>query len=121
MVTHQAIERLLRTGSSDPYQRTKSDVEQLRTGLLAEVLNRASSRVRAPVPDLDLVAFTRQKVSPMVRGLFPRAEQPAVLQSLADQLGNRPDLVFEEVAEIVREASQARNGWKVILAHCSDR
>lgn len=256
MVTDQAIERYLRAGESDPYLRTKSYVEQLRTALLTEVQNRAGGRTHPPVPDLDLVAFTRQKVAPMVRGLFPRAEQPAVIQSLersvvlvtaenienlitsqtwdrsawsianlylhslgadllselapsvlglseeqtcyvsalyfeqndpfadyivheaahvfhnckretlglratrtrewllpiafrkreafalsceaysrileraatpaqrqslAGQLGSRPDDVFEEVAEIVREASQARNGWKVILAHCSER
>jgi len=34
------------------------------------------------VPETDTVALTRAKVEPMVRGLFPRAEQEAVLATL---------------------------------------
>jgi hypothetical protein len=36
----------------------------------------------APLPETDTVALTRAKVEPMVRGLFPRAEQEAVLAML---------------------------------------
>lgn len=35
-----------------------------------------------PVPDGIGIGFTRSKVEPMVRGLFPRAEQDAVLATL---------------------------------------
>jgi hypothetical protein len=55
--------------------------------LLAALI--AEIRRRAPEPasstalgDLDVIAYTRAKISPMVRGLFPRVEQDAVLALL---------------------------------------
>ena len=33
---------------------------------------------------MDLVELTRRKVEPMVRGLFPKVEQPVVLEALRD-------------------------------------
>ena len=35
------------------------------------------------ITQFDAVAFTRGKIEPMVRGLFPRAEQELVLSALA--------------------------------------
>src|SRR6185503_216706 len=54
--------------------------EALTKALLAEV-RRRESKVTIPTPRIpdDLAAFTRTKVEPMVRGLFPRKEQGTVL------------------------------------------
>jgi len=43
---------------------------------------------------LDVVAFTRAKVAPMVRGLFPRSEQQAVLEVLG------PSVIFLKPSNI---------------------
>jgi len=85
------IERYLRTGDTDPHhtawsgqsflekaQRARAALEN---ALVAEVSQRATGW--HPPPALvgieDLAAFTRERVEPMIRGLFPRAEQDAVL------------------------------------------
>jgi hypothetical protein len=81
------IARYLRTGRTDPYhaawpggfleaaQRANQD---LRNALVLEVKRLAEGHAHQPLPDGDMVAFTRRKVEPMVRGLFPRAEQEAL-------------------------------------------
>lgn len=86
------IERFLRTGDHDPVctawpgnviERSNRADDELRRALVAEVKRLAGSRPpRRPLADRDLVAFTRRKVEPMVRGLFARAEQEAVLATL---------------------------------------
>src|SRR5690349_3443333 len=52
----------------------------LREGLIAQTLARLAAR---PVPVLplavDLAPWVRRKVAPMVEGLFPAIERPAVL------------------------------------------
>lgn len=72
-----------RAWPGDLLERARRAREDLRGALGAAVL-RAAGRRRAPTcaVDLDVVAFTRRKVEPMVRGLFPRAEQEAVLSML---------------------------------------
>jgi hypothetical protein len=87
----QEVERYLRTGDTDPHhtawpggflesaQRAHSD---LREALVNEVRRLAAGRTPRPVPEADTVALTRRKVEPMVRGLFPRVEQDAVLAML---------------------------------------
>ena len=45
---------------------------------MAEV-KKLSGKIHVPSFPADLVAFTRKKVEPMVRGLFRRDEQEAVL------------------------------------------
>jgi len=54
---------------------------------LAEAIARPSGDPKAitspeTVANIDIVAFTREKVAPMVRGLFPACEQAAVLNLL---------------------------------------
>ncbi len=57
--------------------------EVLRTALIEEVRHRAGV-VKVPeiLQELDVQAFTRNKIDPMVRGLFPKKEQEAMLQLL---------------------------------------
>jgi len=84
------VERYLRTGDSDPdhavwpghnfIESARLAHEDLENALFAEVRRRSGSwRPPRAMRDLDVVAFTRDKVEPMVRGLFPRAEQDVVL------------------------------------------
>lgn len=110
VASKEKIDRYLRTGESDPYPRTKADVKQLRTALLTEVLNLAAGRTHAAVPDLDLVAFTRQKVSPMVRGLFPKAEQHVVLQSLERSVVL---VTAQNVENLLMQETMDHSAWSI--------
>lgn len=93
----QAIERYLRSGDHDAkflawpgegyMARARQGEAALRQALISAVRQRAS---HAPHPealaDLDVVALTRGKVAPMVRGLFPSNEQETVLDVLGRSL-----------------------------------
>lgn len=114
------IERYLRTGDTNPYhapwsapsflegaRRAGADLEN---ALVAEVSRRATGW--EPPPALmaieGLVTFTRGKTEPMVRGLFPRTEQDAVL-ALVDR-----SVVFltpSNIEEVLREARWPRSAW----------
>jgi hypothetical protein len=86
------IERYLRTGETDPYhaawpgndfmERANRAHEDLRGALVREVRRLAEGLAHEPLPRSDTVALTREKVEPMVRGLFPRVEQDQVLATL---------------------------------------
>jgi len=85
------IERYLRTGVSDPYhtawsgsfmERATRAREDLRGALVRSVRRLSHGLTHNFLPPTDTVSFTRAKVEPMVRGLFPRAEQGAVLAML---------------------------------------
>jgi hypothetical protein len=87
----QEIDRYVRTGDSDPHvsvwqggflERAKAAQAELRGALVQEVTRRAEGQVHPPTDHADLVGLTRAKVEPMVRGLFPRAEQDLVLAAL---------------------------------------
>jgi len=63
--------------------RIRKGSHALSTALVAEVKRRGGSpRMSAAVEGLDLVAFGRRKLEPMVRGLFSKAEQKIVLPLL---------------------------------------
>jgi hypothetical protein len=85
------IERFLRTGQTDPHcaawsggfmERANRAHGDLRGALMREVRRLAAGLTHEPLPEADTVALTRRKVEPMLRGLFPRAEQDAVLAKL---------------------------------------
>jgi hypothetical protein len=88
------VQLFLGTGEYDPKfpawsgniieRETKAMADMLQA-LVAEVKKR-SGRIHAPSFPADLVAFTRKKVEPMVRGLFRRDEQEAVLAVLEKSL-----------------------------------
>ena len=84
------IKRYLETGEYDMLslawsgdnhvERMKRGHAELQHALVAEVKRRASTpEVPPALQGLDLVEFGRRKAEPMVRGLFPRAEQDIVL------------------------------------------
>jgi hypothetical protein len=80
------VERYLLTGETDPYHsawggdsfmdRAQRASDDLRGALVAEVSRRSAGAVVRDLPEPHaLVALTRRKSEPMVRGLFPRVEQ----------------------------------------------
>lgn len=85
------IERYLRTGEADMMgdawpgdimERGRRQHADIRGALLEEVRRLSKGRTHQAVPDNVGVEFTRAKVEPMVRGLFPKSEQDAVLATL---------------------------------------
>jgi hypothetical protein len=94
MSPQEEIVRYLATGKHDPVfaawpQRSLLDRAQhgnqdLRQALIEEVRTRVPvAEVPPELAGLDVEALTRRKVEPMVQGLFPSAEQPAVLAMLS--------------------------------------
>ena len=85
------VERYLLTGESDPLysawsgsflERANRAHDHLRGALVRTVKRLTEGLAHAPLPETNTVALTRAKVEPMVCGLFPRAEQDAVLARL---------------------------------------
>lgn len=85
-----AVQDFLRTGDYDPkfpdwpgniIERETNGMDEMLQALVAEVKKRSGKFDPVSIP-ADLVAFTRKKVEPMVRGLFRRDEQEAVLAVL---------------------------------------
>jgi hypothetical protein len=92
MTTAEAIERYLRTGDYEHdhpewpgqniWEKAKNGHDDLARARVKEVRKRSEGRQHSAVPSLDLAAWTRQKVTPMVSGLFPPVERGAVLALL---------------------------------------
>jgi hypothetical protein len=91
-VKHE-IQRYLNTGDSDPgftgwpgstaFERVRNGRAALKAALVAEIEKRGVGRTGVSIiPDDELPGFTRAKLVPMVRGLFPRREQEPVLELL---------------------------------------
>ena len=87
------IQHYLATGEADADPRKwlgANIIEKGRTqhaalsgALIAEVRRRAAgAEPPALLPELDLAAFTRVRVAPMVNGLFPAVERPLVMRLL---------------------------------------
>ncbi|MEQ1564798.1 MAG: hypothetical protein ABMA64_04085 [Myxococcota bacterium] len=113
------IERYLLTGETDPYHsawggdsfmdRAHRASDDLRGALVAEVSRRSAGAVVRELPEPEvLAALTRQKSEPMVRGLFPRAEQDHVL-ALVER-----SVVFltpDTVERVLRDESFDHDAW----------
>lgn len=111
------IERYLRTGRTDPHcaawsgtfsQRMLRARDDLRGALVGEVRRLANGREHAPLPLMDPVAYTRKKVEPMVRGLFPRAEQEAVLAVLEESV---VFVTSENIEQLLLDESFDHDAW----------
>ena len=116
------VARYLRTGDSDLshaawsgrsfLERAQAARADLEDALVAEVLRRTGGW-RPPatlVAAGDVTSLTRRKVEPMIRGLFKRAEQDAVL-SLVER-----SVVFvtpDNIEDMLRGASWRRSAWDV--------
>ncbi len=125
----EEIERYLLTGESDPLysawsgsflERANRAHDDLRGALVRAVRRLTKGLAHEPLPETDTVALTRAKVEPMVRGLFPRAEQDAVLATLEQSV------VFVTSANIERllhgAVSTARRGrWRTCTSQALAR
>jgi hypothetical protein len=116
----QDIARYLATGDSDQVcrgvpgslmQAIRAYDRHLRDALLAEVQRREAGGHETALPvDLDLVAFTRRKVTPMIHGLFSATEWPVVL-AVAEQ-----SIVFltrEVVHRLIHDLDYRRSAWTI--------
>lgn len=88
-MSNDAIANFLATGGSDclrygtSAEGMRAAHDELLDALVAEVTYRAKGRRSPRLPKgFDAIAFSRRKLEPMVRGLFPRAEQDEVLAML---------------------------------------
>ncbi|NVJ08774.1 hypothetical protein HUW63_26510 [Myxococcus sp. AM001] len=118
MDTRSEIERFLRTGDYDAHGRAwPGDVlekerrahDEFREALAMEVQRRtAGIGVPEKLQGLDVVALTRRKVEPMVRGLFPVSEQGAVLSLLEKSV---VFLTPANIAQVLRESSWLSTAW----------
>lgn len=117
------IDRYLATGESDmlfqnwPGQHSLDRIQRgedaLRDALLAQIRRREKG-ITFHLPDalrgMDIVAFTRDKVQPMVRGLFPAKERDIVLGLLERSV---IFLTPESIEPIVRNATWLSTAWKI--------
>ncbi len=115
------IERYLRTGDTDPNHLAWSGATFLETArrahedlidaLVEAVQGRSGDpRTLQALAEIDPVALTRRKTEPMVKGLFPRAEQEAVL-ALVER-----SLVFvtsQNIEAVLRGCPWMRNAWDI--------
>ena len=119
------IEHYLRTGEHDVLftawpghgllDRARSGSADLRRALLDEVRARtAHTTVPEALVNLDIPAFTRKKVEPMVRGLFPAAEQKPVLDMLA---GSVVFLTPVTIDHVLSGAQFLGTAWRLANAY----
>ncbi|QRK06749.1 hypothetical protein JQX13_42885 [Archangium violaceum] len=112
------VEHFLRTGDYDVHctawpgdvlERERRAHGELRQALVMEVQRRtAGLDVPEKLQGLDVVALTRRKVEPMVRGLFPRAEQEAVLAVLERSV---VFLTPANMSQVLAESSWLSTAW----------
>lgn len=119
-----SIAHYLLTGKTDPMYFAWSGRDylamagrarhDLRSALVSEVDRRTRGLDLPAMPSLDVDAFTRKKVEPMVRGLFPPVERPIVLDLLARSV------VFvtrDNIAEVIHAASFDSSAWTIANLH----
>lgn len=116
----EEVQRYLATGehdylhpgwSGDLLTASRMAKEALQGALLAEVERRSRGRRSRGLPrSLDLLSFTRTKVEPMVRGLFPAAERDVVLAILERSVVFVTPDTFEPV---LRGCSFLSTAWKL--------
>jgi hypothetical protein len=115
-----AIEHYLRTGDHDPHfpgwsgdtlERERRARGDLKRALVDEVRRRAAGRrPSVEMPAIDLTIFTRAKVEPMVRGLFPRSEQERMLGVLERSV---VFLTPDRVESILLGCTRLTSAWEL--------
>jgi len=112
----QEVVRYLHTGKYDePFHNWPGDNvlvrcqhanAALRDSLLSTVRQRTASAA-APA-SMEVAAFTRKKVEPMVRGLFPESEQSLVLNLLA---GSVVFVTSESIEKVLQTTLRLGTAW----------
>lgn len=113
------IERYLRTGDSDSlcwawpgdiFERGRRAHADLRGALVEEVRRLAKGLSHEPVPEGVGVEFTRAKVEPMVRGLFPKVEQDVVLSTLEKSVAY---VTSETIESLLLDQDYDSSAWDI--------
>jgi hypothetical protein len=121
MSTKRKVERYLRTGEYDYctlptqwagfFERAKEERTALRQALIDAVRQRSThALVPTALKSLDGVAFTRGKISPMVRAFFVKDEQEIVI----DKLGQ--SIVFltpNTIESVLRDTQWHSTAWNI--------
>lgn len=112
----ETVNRYVQTGDVDLYHCPwpggvvtggPAQHKALREALVAEVWQRTKGKELPDMPTVDLVAYTRKKVEPMVNGLFPGTEREIVLQVLEKSVVFLTPNTFEFVLTNVQYDSTA--------------
>jgi hypothetical protein len=113
----EEVERYLLTGESDLlhsawsggfFERANRAHDDLRGALVRAVKRLTKDLPTGPLPEVATVELTRTKVEPMVRGLFPRVEQDAVLSRLEQSV------VFttsKNIERLIHECTFDKSAW----------
>ena len=113
------IERYLRTGESDFLHaawpgdsfitRGHNGNQALRNALIAEVIRRSPhSEMPEPLVNLNVAEFAQKKTEPMVRGLFPSAYQPFVMDMFSRSI---VFLTPDNIAPVILKTPFASTAW----------
>lgn len=95
--------------SYDFLTRAKEMKRELRSGLVAEIRKREGGRELPSLPEnIDLSQLARDKVTPMVRGLFPAAEQETVIDLLERSV---VFLTHDNIEHVLAEMSWHHTAW----------
>jgi hypothetical protein len=114
----KAVERYLATGDYDPsfpawpgnvWDRESRASEEMAQALVGRVkdLSRGCSIPANAIP-MDVVGYTRTKLEPMVRGLFRRDEQDAVLAVLEKSV---VFLTSDNIEQVLRACTWLHTAW----------
>jgi len=125
----KAVELYIQTGEHDPSHRgwtgqnflevTINANSTLREALIAAVLKKDSEQPQQPTPHLgDLAALTRDKVTPMVNGLFPLKERPAIMAILERSV---VFLTPESIESTLRSSSWLSTTWSLANMYLMSR
>ena len=124
----EELQRYVRTGEhhndfflgwpgSDFFARAEHARAALAEALVAEVRKRTpNAAVPQTLLGLDVAAFARAKVAPMVCGLFPRGERESVLNVLARSV---VFLTPENIAPVLRQARWLSTAWDLANLYLS--
>ncbi len=114
------VKRFVKTGKHDDHhyyvwpsnsfiERATEMKRELNEGLVAEVRKREKGRKLPSLPKgIDLTKFAREKVTPMVRGLFPSAEQKTVIEILERSV---IFLTHDNIEQVLMNMSWHRTAW----------
>jgi hypothetical protein len=120
-ILESEVARYLATGESDPLacdfpgdhapERIIGYERHLREELIAEVLRRERGHRQAKAPaDFNSASWTRGKVEPMIKGLFPASERQVVLQTAECSI---VFLTCEAAHQIIREIPYLESAWTI--------